>query len=155
MPDPIKMSALDAVSDPKLNDSVPTVVAGSLKSWRTTFSSLLALFQSANANAHTETLTGSYALADSDQMVQFLDPGGADREVTLPAEAGTNHSYIISNRADAEETLTVKNGGGDVIVEIASDETKAVYSDGVSWAALSGGGGGTATTNILEIQVFN
>lgn len=155
MTDPIKMSALDPIAAPKLADSVPTVVAGSLKSWRTTLSSVLELFQSASANANTETLTGPRTLADSDETIQFLDPGGAAREVVLPSEANTNHPYIISNRADAEETLTVKNDGGDAIVEIGQSETKAVYSDGANWAALSGGGGSGGESGDIVAPLVN
>lgn len=99
---------------------------------------------------NTETLSANKTLTDRDAPIQFLDPGGAARDVTLPAEGNGNHPFIISNRADAAETITVKNDAAATIVEIAQDETKAVYPDGTNWAALSGGGGSGGSGDIVS-----
>ena len=90
-------------------------------------------------DANTETLSATKTLADSDDPIQYLDPGGADRDVALPAEADTNHVFVISNTADADETLTVNDDGGSEIDTVSQGETKLFVSDGTSWAALSGG----------------
>lgn len=99
---------------------------------------------------NTETLSANKTLTDRDAPIQFLDPGGAARDVTLPAEGNGNHPFIISNRADAAETITVKNDAAATIAEIAQDETKAVYPDGTNWAALSGGGGSGGSGDIVS-----
>lgn len=88
----------------------------------------------------TSTLTGTKTLTDSDVPIQFLDPGGSARDVILPVEAGTNHSFVIVNSADAAETLTVKNDAGDTIGTVAQSENKMFVSNGVAWKVLSGGG---------------
>lgn len=95
--------------------------------------------------SQTRTLTGTLTLSDSDLPVQYLDPGGSDRDVTLPAEASsTNGAFWIANTADAAETLTVKDDGGNTIDTVAQDEAKFFFCNGVSWRALSGGGGASA-----------
>jgi len=137
-------------------DIVGTVRQGETKLFLSNGTTWLMLFEGRTdgyVEKNTETLTGARTLTDADAPIQFLDPGGAAREVTLPAEGSGNHPFIISNQADADETITVKNGSGTTIVEIAQNETKAVYSDGVNWAALSGGGGSGGAGDIVSTLV--
>lgn len=90
---------------------------------------------------NTQTLAGTKTLTDADFPLQYLDPGGAGRNVVLPAEANTNHSFVIVNTADAAETLTVKDDGGTTIGTIAQGENRQFVSNGLAWKVLSGGDG--------------
>jgi hypothetical protein len=87
--------------------------------------------------ANTETLTGTKTLADTDAQIQFLDPGGAGRDVTLPAVGDNNHPFYIVNTADAAETLTVKNSGGTTIVQVLQNSAAFVASDGATWKPIA------------------
>lgn len=86
---------------------------------------------------NAETLAATKALSDGDDYVQNLDPGGADRDVTLPAEATSNHGFVIRNTADADEWLLVKNDGGTIIIEIPQDGAAALSSDGTTWRVVA------------------
>jgi len=88
---------------------------------------------------NTETLAATLTLTDADPPLQFLDPGGAGRQINLPAEAAANHPFYIVNEADAAETLTVKDDAGNTIDTVAQGEAKVFFSNGVAWRALSGG----------------
>jgi hypothetical protein len=95
--------------------------------------------------SNTEILTGQKDLTDADLPLQYLDPGGAARDVILPAETGGNHSFVIVNTADAAETITVKTAGDVTIGTVAQGETKVFISNGINtgglngWAMVSGG----------------
>jgi len=98
----------------------------------------------------TRTLTTPLILSDTDSALQFIDPGGAARDVELPAEGLDNHLFVIANVADAAETLTVKDDGGNTIGTVAQGETKIYISNGSVWRQLttgssSSGGGSYAT----------
>lgn len=80
-----------------------------------------------------QSLSGTLTLADSDAPIQYVDPNGAARDVTLPAEASSNHIFIISNTADANETLTVKDDGAATIGRVKQGETKILVSNGTAW----------------------
>lgn len=150
-------AALDAIT-PALTDYWPIMDESGATdvTKRVLLSAVKSLFDVSGLAANTDTLSADLVLTDADEPVQFLDPGGAARNIELPAEASTNHPFIISNQADAAETLTVNDDGAAEIDTVAQGETKAFYSDGTSWAALSGGsGGGAGGAGIVEIQVFN
>lgn len=88
----------------------------------------------------TVTLTGTKTLTDADFIMQFLDPGGAGRNVLLPPEANTNHTFWIVNKADAAETLTVKDdSAATTIGTVAQGETKMFTSNGLAWVMLTVG----------------
>lgn len=80
------------------------------------------------------TLEGALTLDDSYPNNLRLDPGGAHRDITLPAVA-TNEGveFHIVNAADNAENLVVKNAGGDTIVTINQNETARVYCNGTAW----------------------
>lgn len=86
---------------------------------------------------NTETLSGNKTMARSDSPVQFLDPGGANRNVDLPAEE-EGLVYIISNEADmGSEDLTVREDTGmTTVVTVSQNEVAIVVSDGTGWAAM-------------------
>jgi hypothetical protein len=86
----------------------------------------------ASAERRSLTMTGNIVLADTDLKYQFLDPGGADRDVSLPATGTNNHTFYIVNTADAFEKLTVKSGS-TVIGTVLRGETQIFVSDESSW----------------------
>lgn len=89
-----------------------------------------------------ETLTGNrtITLAEIDTYNGFaFDPGGAGRNVTLPAEGSCKGVILmISNKADAAEILTVKNDGGDTILTPTQNEAALLWCDGSAWYGLVG-----------------
>lgn len=90
-------------------------------------------------NPNTETLAATKTLTIADGPLQFLDPGGAGRQVNLPAEAlSTGLIFVIINTADAAEVLTVKDDGGGTIVTPTENESAFVFCDGTTWKGLVG-----------------
>lgn len=100
----------------------------------------------------SETLTGDKTLVEGDSTVQLLDPGGSNRDVTLPAEADCQSMFfIVVNAADGAETLTVKNDGGTAIGTADRYESLICYCDGVSWSAWQG----TSPSGVTLNDVLN
>jgi hypothetical protein len=82
-----------------------------------------------------ETLSGDKTIADADAMILKMDPGGSDRDVTLPAEADVSPAgrlYWIINAADAAENLVIKNDAGGTIATANQNESVVVYNAGQS-----------------------
>lgn len=87
---------------------------------------------------YAATLTGTLALDLTHPNLLKLDPGGANRDVTLPAVASAvGRIYRIVNAADAAENLVCKNVGGDTICTINQNEQGEVYCDGATWALIA------------------
>jgi len=87
----------------------------------------------------TRTLTGNITLVKQSPTIQMLDPGGAARTVTLPALVDSKGLvFLIANKADALEVLTVKNAGAVTIVTPTQNEAAIVWSDGVTWSGMVG-----------------
>ena len=85
---------------------------------------------------NTETLAGTKTLVITDKRGQFLDPGGAHRDVVFPAEAvSAGAVFVICNMADAAENLVVKDDGGSTVSTIAQNEMGIGICDGTSWKA--------------------
>lgn len=79
------------------------------------------------------TLGGTLTMGAQDSPVQLLDPGGATRIVLLPPEV-EGAMYIIWNKADAAEDLTVKDDSNTTTyLTIAQNEAGILYSDGAAW----------------------
>lgn len=91
-----------------------------------------------SAGVNETTLTGDETLdAASSERFQRLDPGGASRDVTLPAEEGNNRLwYYILNAADAAEDLVVKNDNGDTIATVSQNEAAVFVCSGSSWVHM-------------------
>ena len=67
-----------------------------------------------------------------------LDPGGASRDVTLPAEAGADGAFfVIVNAADAAEDLVVKDDGGSTVCTVNRDELCIVGCNGTAWSLFA------------------
>ena len=83
---------------------------------------------------HVATLEAALTLDDTYPNNLRLDPGGAHRDITLPAVA-TNEGveFYIVNAADAGENLVVKNVGGDTIVTVNQNDAARVYCTGSAW----------------------
>jgi len=92
-------------------------------------------------NVNTETLAADKTLTTTDPQVHFLDPGGANRNVDLPAEAAsTGLAFELYNTADAAEDLVVRDDSGvQTIVTISQNEAGIMRCDGTSWRGLVGG----------------
>jgi hypothetical protein len=84
------------------------------------------------------TVSGAQALENTDAELIYLDPGGSDIDVTLPAEAGNNHGFVIINTADADETITVKDDSDNVIGYIYQGGVGIYVSNGTVWKLASG-----------------
>ena len=88
---------------------------------------------------NTEALGANLTILVADAEYQFIDPGGAHRDVTLPAEAdSTGYRYFIFNTADNAENLVVKDDGGSTIITIAQNESGIVVCNGTVWKGLVG-----------------
>jgi len=105
--------------------------------WGDWDSSRYADISSLELSENVETLTGSKTLVATDRVVQKLDPGGSDRDVTLPAEAGsTDLVFIIYNTADGDEDLTVKNDAPATLGTLAPEEGAIFTCDGTTWTGI-------------------
>ncbi len=103
-------------------------------------------------NAATEALGGTKTLTDADFALQYLDPGGANRDVNLPAEAAANHAFVIVNTANADENLVVKSDAPATIVTVGQNQLGILFSDGTTWKGMveSPTEGGAVTTGIAN-----
>jgi hypothetical protein len=89
------------------------------------------------ANSEAQTLTGTLALADENYLYQLIDPGGADRVVTLPElSAASNHAFFILNTADATETLTVEDADTNVIGYVTRGTMCVFMPTSTSWKVM-------------------
>lgn len=84
-----------------------------------------------------ETLTGARVIT-TDEVERYnalaFDPGGAARNVDLPAEEFCTGVYLwISNTADAAEIITVRDDAGGTVVTPTQNEAAFVWCDGVRW----------------------
>lgn len=78
------------------------------------------------------TLAGAVTLDATSSWFQFLDPGGAHRDVTLPAEVD-GMCFWIFNRADAAENLVIKDDAAATVGTINQSEGAIVAYDGSAW----------------------
>lgn len=83
---------------------------------------------------YVTTLDAALTLDDTYPNNLRLDPGGAHRDITLPAVA-TNEGveFHIVNAADNAENLVVKNVGGDTIATINQNDSARIYCTGAAW----------------------
>lgn len=86
-----------------------------------------------------ETLSGDKTLATGDAQIQNIDPGGSARNVDLPAEE-PGLVFIIGNRADAAEDITVRDDADSTLLTLNQDDVGYFISDGTGWVALETSG---------------
>ena len=84
-----------------------------------------------------ETLTGHRTLTIAEvresNMFSF-DPGGAGRNLVLPAEADCAGQWLfISNEADAAEVLTIQDDTPATVCTPTQNEHAVIWCDGVRW----------------------
>lgn len=92
------------------------------------------IFEQASNAYNNETLAATKTLVITDAKYQRLDPGGAGRTVTLPAEATSDGLvFIISNWADGAENLTVQDDGTTTIAILNQSEWATFVCNGTSW----------------------
>lgn len=102
----------------------------------------LRLFTGKMATAK-RTLTGNYSVPTRAHVVELLDPGGINRDVTLPALESDRMVWIV--HAGTANTLAVKSPGGATLVTLSANQGMLFVCDGVEWHQLgvaAGGGGG-------------
>lgn len=99
----------------------------------------------------SETLSGTKTLTESDYSLQWLDPNGTDRIVTLPAEAtSTSRMFIILNTGSANN-IVVKNGTATTIATLAAGIAGMFSCDGITWKYENfGGGAGGGISSLVE-----
>lgn len=87
---------------------------------------------------YAATLTGNLTLDYSYPNHLALDPGGSNRDVTLPAVATSEGLwYHIANKADNAENLVIKNAVGSTIATANQNEMAIVYCDAGAWALFA------------------
>lgn len=86
----------------------------------------------------TKTLAGNLTLVVKSMPVQYLDPGGASRTITLPAEASSEGLvFLIVNTANNAEDLTVQSDAPATVTIVGQNEMALLVCDGTTWRALA------------------
>ncbi len=86
----------------------------------------------------TVEMDANLTLTVDSPTLQFLDPTTA-RTVTLPAEADSDGlMFVIANKANAGEVITIKNDAAGTVCTPTQNETAIVFCDGATWAGLVG-----------------
>lgn len=91
-----------------------------------------------------QALGGSLTITTNFPHLLFLDPGGADRSVILPAEAdGEDRFWIIVNTADADEQLNVYEDSSTTLQAVIDPgATCWIFGNGSAWYTFYEGGAG-------------
>ena len=97
------------------------------------------------------TLSGNYSASNGDAYLVALDPGGASRNVTLPA--GRDGALrLIRNTADADERLTVYAADGTTVLAIVPAEGGVVLGcEGSTWTVLATFGGTPMPRHAVQV----
>ena len=108
-----------------------------LTALQTSIAYVVWIAQAFGRGANSETLSAGKTLTVDDAKFQRLDPGGAGRDVTLPAE-GMGIGFLIFNAADASESLTVKNDAGATQAVLNQNEAGFFISNpaGTAWVSF-------------------
>lgn len=84
----------------------------------------------------TPVMTGDRVLTDASPIIQRLDPGDADRSLTLPALTNNTPFFIIQHIGFAN-TITIRNSGGGAIGRLSAGEGKQLFNDGsTTWSGI-------------------
>ena len=82
------------------------------------------------------TLSDDLVLTAASPGIQSLDPAAA-RDVTFPAEA-EGLVFLIINRSNGAEDITVKNDAAATLGVVSEDEAALFVCDGTGWIMLLG-----------------
>ena len=92
------------------------------------------------------TLTGAETLNLLSSQLQSLDPGGASRTLTLPAEElNEGLWYEVYNTADADEDITLNNDASSAIAVIHRGGFARVACTGTAWGVVAASESGAGT----------
>lgn len=81
----------------------------------------------------TLALSATLTMEAGATPVQLLDPNGAGKTVLLPPES-RGLTFLIWNKADAAEDLTIKDDSNTTtILTVSQNEAGVLYCDGTSW----------------------
>ena len=85
------------------------------------------------------TLSGTFTVPDRAPPVLLLDPGGAARNVLLPAESDSKGKvYWIKNLDGGVNAITVQEDSGTTtIVTVNAGAQAMVFCDGTTWYQLA------------------
>lgn len=86
---------------------------------------------------NVETLSGDKTVSYTDAAIQVLDPGGAGRNVDLPADS-VGQAFLVVNTADAAEDLTVRDADDNTIHAVSQDEAAYFVNTGSGYAVVAG-----------------
>lgn len=82
------------------------------------------------------TAGADIVLTAADYPFLAIDPGGAGRNLDLPAVA-KNLFFVIKNTADAAEVITIRlTGGGATVCTPTQNETAVLWNDGATWYGI-------------------
>ena len=87
-----------------------------------------------------QTLSGDTTLTVKDSQFQAIDPGGAGRNVTLPAGDVRGRCMFIANKADADEGIVLlQPDGSSVAATVSQNDMAIIYAtDDIADGATSG-----------------
>jgi len=86
------------------------------------------------------TLTGDLTLDNTSANYLRIDPGGAHRDVNLPAEETSDGLFFqFFNSADAGENLVCENDAGSTIETVGQGEMALLGCDGSNWLVIMPG----------------
>lgn len=87
-----------------------------------------------------QTLSGDTTLTVKDSQFQAIDPGGAGRNVTLPAGDVRGRFMFIANKADADEGIVLLQPDGSTTAATVSQNDMAIIyaTDDIADGASSG-----------------
>jgi hypothetical protein len=93
--------------------------------------------------ADTRTLAANLTLTDTNGTIQFIDANGANRDVTLPAEATANHMFVIVNTSVATYNLVVKDDAGVTVATVGQNQIGQLFPNGIAWEGVVSGAAGS------------
>ena len=102
-------------------------------------------------------ITANYQLTVEHPTLLFLDPNGGSKDVLLPAEADSEGLFfLISNTADASETLIVKEDSDTTtIASVVQNAAGLFWCDGTTWYGYTFlGAASTVTIANLTVASF-
>jgi hypothetical protein len=89
---------------------------------------------------NVQTLAGAKTLTSTSERYQFLNPDGANRDVTLPTGVAAGFDFVISETEGAYYELNVKTTTATGVVTLGSYQPSRraqVLFDGTNWQALN------------------